>query len=314
MELRHLRYFVAVAEAGNVSQAADQVRISQPALSRQIHDLEIEMGVALFERAGRALQLTGAGEDLLAHGRKVLKEAEAFRERARVLHRGDSGVLHVGATPQSLQRLFPAVLSRFRQTLPGVDVRLTEGNTITLVDLIQKGALHLALTAYYPELRAGSRIVGVVPLLAVCSGKTSVRRDTIEVRALEDIQILILQRGYGSRDLFDAACRTAHIRPNVFLESNAPGTLLSLAKAGFGTAILPATVSMQANGLTIQKLVQDSTPLEIQAALHWNPQRFLPPYAERFAEELSAQAAKEYADVAASWAARPGARSRRRKR
>src|SRR5215469_10077093 len=101
MELRHLRYFIAVAEGASVSKAADAIRVSQPALSRQIHDLEKEVGVALFERTGRRLHLTGAGEDLVAYARKVLNEAAAFRERARILHSGDTGVLRVGATPQS---------------------------------------------------------------------------------------------------------------------------------------------------------------------------------------------------------------------
>ncbi|HXV24339.1 MAG TPA: LysR family transcriptional regulator [Alphaproteobacteria bacterium] len=300
MDLRHLRYFVAVAESGTVSKAADKVRISQPALSRQIHDLESELGVALFERAGRRLHLTGAGEDLLAHGRKVLNEAEAFRERARVLHRGDTGVLHVGATPHSLQRLFPAVLNRFRRVLPGVDIRLTEGHSAMLLDLIRTGTLHLAFTTYQPELRKASRLVGVVPLLAISHSERRGQWNTIEVRALEDIPLLLLQRGFGTRELFEAACHVAHIRPNIFLESDAPATLLSLAKAGCGIAILPATVRLQGSGLTIQKIVQDGVPLEFRVAVHWDPQRFLPPYAERFAEELSAYAAKEYATVAVS--------------
>src|SRR5215471_16134487 len=167
MELRHLRYFVAVAEnGGNVSRAAGKIRISQPALSRQVHDLESELGVVLFERAGRRLYLTGAGEDLLAYGRKVLNEAAAFRERARILHGGDTGVLRVGATPQSLQRLFPAVLGRFRRALPGVDVRLIEGNSAVLLELIRQGQLHLALTTYAPELRSAARLVGALPLFA----------------------------------------------------------------------------------------------------------------------------------------------------
>jgi len=294
MELRHLRYFVAVAETENASRAAGLLRISQPALSRQVHDLEAELGVALFERAGRNLRLTGAGEDLLVYGRKVLKEAEAFRERARALHRGDAGVLHVGATPQTLQRLFPAVLRHFRQHLPSIDVRLTEGHPATLFDLLRRGGLHLAITAYRPELSAAFRAAGVVPLLAVGNGRARKERATIELRALEDVPLLLLQRGFGSRDLFDAACQVAGIRTNVFLESSAPTTLLSLAQGGCGLAILPATVALPRSGLMVQKLVQDGKPLEIRLAVHWNPLRHLPPYAERFAEELLAASRREY--------------------
>jgi len=297
MELRHLRYFVAVAETENVSRAAGRVRISQPALSRQIHDLEAELGVALFERAGRNLRLTGAGEDLLVHGRKVLNEADALRERARALHRGDAGVLHVGATPQTLQRLFPTVLRRYRRYLPSVEVRLTEGHPAALHDLLRRGGLHLAITAYRPELKAAFRPAGAVPLLVIGSGGARKTRATIELRALEDAPLLLLQRGFGSRDLFDAACQFARIRTSIFLESSAPATLLAFALGGCGLAILPATVALPRSGLAVQMLVQDGKPLEIRLAVQWNPLRHLPPYAERFAEELAAESLREYGGV-----------------
>src|SRR5262245_10558306 len=300
MELRHLRYFMAVAEVGSVSRAADLVRVSQPALSRQIHDLEGELGVRLFARAGRRLHLTGPGEDLVAYGRKVLNEAAAFRERARILNGGDTGVLRVGATPQSLQRLFPPVLSRFRQALPGVDVRLIEGTSAGLLELIRKGEVHLGLTTYEPELREGSRLVGVLPIFAISKGERRDQEDRIEVRALEDVPLLLLRPGFGGRDLFDAACQMAHIRPNIFLESGAPSTLLALAKADCGIAILPATVSLRDPGIAVRKLLQDGAPLEVRIAVHWNPQSFLPPYADRFAAELAAYAVKEFADAAAA--------------
>jgi DNA-binding transcriptional LysR family regulator len=306
MDLKHLRYFVAVAETGNVSNAAGRIRISQPTLSRQVHGLERELRILLFERAGRKLHWRRRG---LARLRaKGPERAEAFGERACVLRRGDAGVLHAGATPQSLQRLFPAVLHQFHQTLPGVEVRLTESHAAMLLDLIRRGVLHLAVTIYQPELHAGSRIVGTMPLLAVSNGEREERRDVVEVRTLENKPLLLLHRGFGTRDLFDAACHMAHIRPNIFLESSAPTTLLALAKAGCGVAILPGTVSLPRADLTIQKLVQEGTPVEFRLAVHWNPRRFFPPYAERFVEVLSAIAAKEYAGVAEHLGTKPNSR------
>jgi len=298
VELRHLRYFLAVAEAGTVSRAAVRIRISQPALSRQVHDLEAELGVRLFNRAGRTLRLTGAGEDLLAYGRSVLKEADAFRERARILQRGDTGVLHVGATPQTLQRLFPAVLNRFRRILPAVDVRLIEAHPAALLDLIRKGDLHLAFTTYQPELSAAYHPAGVVPLLAVGMRSRAKQRGPIDVRDLDGAPLLLLQRGFVTRELFDAACRVARIRQSIFLESSAPAVLLALAKAGCGVAILPGTVAFNERGLTLRRLVQDGAPLEAHLAVHWNPERFMPPYGRRFAEELAAYARNEFAEHA----------------
>jgi DNA-binding transcriptional LysR family regulator len=104
-----------------------------------------------------------------------------------------------------------------------------------------------------------------------------------------------IQRGYGSGDLFDAAARIAHIRTNVFLESNAPATLLALVKAGCGAAVLPGSVALPRAGYSLQMLVQDGKPLGIAGAMHWNPRNVLPPYAERFAQELARRARREFA-------------------
>lgn len=292
MELRHLRYFVAVAETENVSKAAAALRLSQPALSRQIHDLEAELNIALFERSGRQLRLTGAGEDLLSYGRRVLDEAGTFRERARAIGSGEAGVLRVGATPQSLQRLFPMLIQRFRRIMPGVELHLTEGDMIMLVEALRRGSVHLAFTGYHPEFGAAYLPVYAVPLFAV--GKGRQRGSTVEVKELEDVPLLLLHRGYGARTLFDAACRIAHVRTNIVLESNASATLLALARAGVGVAVLPGTIAIPRGGLNVRRLIQDRKPVEMQTAVHWNPRHFLPPYAERFARELAEHARREF--------------------
>ncbi len=294
MDLRHLRYFVAAAEQGSVSRAAVTLHVSQPALSRQIHDLEAELKVALFERAGRGLRLTGAGHDLLTHARRTLDSAGAFRERARAIGSGEAGVLRVGATPQTLQRLFPALINRFRRIMPGVEMRLTEGDTASLVEALRRGSLHLAFTLYQPEFGAACVPAGTSQMFVIGDRRQRHRAGTIEIAALEDVPLLLLQRGYGTRDLFDAACRVARIRTNIFLESNAPGTLLALVKAGCGLAVLPATVALPGKEFSVRKLAQDGKPLTMQVAVHWNPRHLLPPYAERFAQELAQHARREF--------------------
>lgn len=294
MDLRHLRYLVAVADRGNVSRAAAALKVSQPALSRQIHDLEAELKVALFERAGRSLRLTGAGEDLLAYARRALDSAAAFRERATAIGGGETGVLRAGATPQSLQRLFAPLIQRFRHLMPNVEVRLTEGDSRALIEGLKRGDLHIAFTSYQPEFGVSSLPGGTVQMFAVAGEGFRGRKSTIEIDELEDEPLLVLQRGYGSRDLFDAVCRLAHVRVNIFLESNAPATLLALAKAGCGLAILPNTVLLPQHGYSIRKLVREGRPLAVATAVHWNPRHLLPSYANRFAQELARHARGEF--------------------
>jgi LysR family nitrogen assimilation transcriptional regulator len=126
VELRHLRYFVAVAEAGSVSLAARRLNGTQPALSRQIRDLEQELGVRLFDRIGRKIVLMVDGDELLGHARRLLADTEAFRERAQALGGGESGVLRIGGTPQFIEAALPEVLARYRRARPVVEVRVIE--------------------------------------------------------------------------------------------------------------------------------------------------------------------------------------------
>src|SRR5713226_5503096 len=126
MELRHLRYFVTVVDAGGVSRAAARLNISQPALSRQVRDLETELGVSLFDRRGGRLVLTGEGEDLLTHARQLLTDADSLSERAGALRGGDEGIIRVGVAPLTLESLLPPFLIRHQRRHPRIEIRLAE--------------------------------------------------------------------------------------------------------------------------------------------------------------------------------------------
>src|ERR671937_182020 len=132
MNLRHLRAFATVVDVGGFARAATRLHLSQPALSRQIHALESDLGVPLFDRIGRRVQLTSEGEDLLRRGRRLLAEADAFTERASALRKGETGILRVGATPQVIESTLADFLAGFRERCPGVEVQLVEegGNNL----------------------------------------------------------------------------------------------------------------------------------------------------------------------------------------
>jgi len=296
MELNQLRYFVSIAELGTVSEAAERLHKSQPVLSRQIQGLQASLGIALFESVGRNLRLTGAGEELLKYARTVLDDAEALKERADALRSGTEGILRVGATPQTLERLFPRLLEHFHRIMPAVDVRLTESTSDALIGHLERGEVHLALATYQPKLRSSSKkILARSGLFAVSKGLLKRKSGKINVSELEEFPLLLLHRGFGSRDLFDAACRLEHVRPKIVLESSSYGTLMALARVDYGVAILPATIDIRRPaGLSVQRVVQKGALIERYFAVHWNPKRFLPPYSERFIEELVKCAAKEY--------------------
>jgi DNA-binding transcriptional LysR family regulator len=293
MELRHLRYFVSVAEAASVSKAALRVHICQPALSRQIRDLERELGLRLFDRIGRRIQLTTEGEDLLRASRDVLAHAEALTERARSLVSGGTGLLRVGATPQAMQSVLARFLSNFHRARPGVDVRLTEDGGVRLYELVERGDLHVALSGILAGHLLQSRPLFPIRVLAVMAPRPKWRRrTTIEVTELASEPLLLLTREFGSRQLFDAACRIAHLQPRVVLESREPHSLITLAEAGQGVAIVPSTVQFVSKRVQIAPLLQGGMSLGVWGGVAWDPRRALPIYATRFIEDLAAYAAR----------------------
>jgi DNA-binding transcriptional LysR family regulator len=171
INLRHALTFITVADLGTVSKAAAQLRIAQPALSRQIGALEQELGLKLFDRVGSRLVLTGEGEQLLGDCRVLLNYASTVSERAQLLQRGDTGVLKVASSPQVIEGVLAGFLSEFAGRYPNVQVKLVEvlGWPET-VAMLERGEIHLGQTlvrAVQPgDTRFGTHPLEPVDLLA----------------------------------------------------------------------------------------------------------------------------------------------------
>src|SRR5262245_554629 len=283
MELRHLRYFVSVAEAASVSKAALRVHISQPALSRQIHELQTELGVRLFDRVGRGIRLTAEGEDLLASARDVLTRVESLGARARALGDGTIGVLRVGATPQTMQSILPGFLTRYRRSRPGIDVQLVEEGGARLLSLVEEGSLHLAMSGVLTGTRLERRLLFPIRVLAVTARKPRGKRVVaIDVRELVGEPLLLLREDFGTRQLFDAACRIAHLQRRIVLESGEPNSLVALAEQGHGLAVVPSTVRFTSKSVRTIPVLQDGKSLGTWGCVFWDARRALPTYATSF--------------------------------
>jgi DNA-binding transcriptional LysR family regulator len=150
MELRHFRYFVAVAEAENVSRAALKLHVSQPGLSRQIRDLEDEIGFQLFERSAKSLRLTTAGKVLLTEARAVLLHAEDAVKKARAVAGGTSGEINIGYAPSLTVQILPAALRKFQEAFPNVRVALHDLSTEEMLAQLGEKKLQIALTVRPP--------------------------------------------------------------------------------------------------------------------------------------------------------------------
>jgi DNA-binding transcriptional LysR family regulator len=157
MELRHLRYFVAVAEEQNVTRAAARLHVSQPPLTRQIHDLEQELGVALFERNGRSVRLNQAGRAFLKTARKILKDVDAGIQSVRAVAAGGESELHLGYAPSPTVEILPKLLRAYHKKLPRVRVVLHDHSSPEMLAGLREGRLHAAIMMQ-PSARAGRGI------------------------------------------------------------------------------------------------------------------------------------------------------------
>jgi LysR family transcriptional regulator, cyn operon transcriptional activator len=294
MNLRHLRTFVTVADAGSFGRATARLNLSQSAASRQIIALEAELGIPLFDRIGRRLRLNSEGEDLLWRSRRLLTDAETLGERAQALKGGQIGTLRVSAPPQVIENILAPFLNKYLRHHSGVEVQLVEGGGSKAHDQLDHGDVNLAHIAS-DIARFGSRLLYPIYVMAVLPRTHQVsRRPVLDIASLADEPLLLLRQDFGARSWFDAACNVAGVNPRVLLESGAPHTLIALAGVGYGIAVLPSNVQILRGAVRAVPIVHRDAAIGKWAVIAWNPHRFLPPYAEQFANELVAHVQRAY--------------------
>lgn len=293
MDLRRLRTFITVVEHGTVSSASLHLRIAQPALSRQIRDLEEELGIRLFDRVRRRLVLTAEGEQLLHDCRAIFGAVDSLRERAQLLRQGDSGILRVAATPQTIDGVFATFLHRFAANRPNVQIKLVEAVGAGHAAMLERGEVHVTVSLMLPS-QADSPFIEsfeLTPLEFLAASHESLEVGTagdVEISHLSAYPLLLLDTSFYVRTTFDAACRLARVKPDIFIESRTPHALLALAEAGHGVAVVPSVLPTNRYRLRIARITHRRKPLQEAYAVLWDRRRVLPPYARDFCESLAA--------------------------
>ena len=290
MNLKHVRTFVAVAESGTVSAAAETLRITQPALSRQIQALQREVGLRLFDHLNRRLVLTTNGEEFLRHCRALVAQADATRASAQSLGRGKTGVLRIGGAPQTLARFFPSFLRRYGRSHPNIRIDLIEASGARQIEMLERGSLHFAVTIIFGgHAHLKMHPLPAVPLLVVAHRRYGLgARGVVDVRRLDGLPVLLVDRGQAARATFYAVCRVARVTTIVRFEGNAPHTLAALAEAGYGVAIVPGTLDFKSKRVQTIRLQHNSEPVTLLLAVQWDDRRPLPSHAEDFPSLFSA--------------------------
>jgi DNA-binding transcriptional LysR family regulator len=265
MDLRHLRYFHAVAEELSFSKAARRLRIAQPALSRAVQELEAEVGSLLLDRSRRAMRLTPGGEVMLREAGFLFERLDEAVRRVRRASAGEEGELRLGYIGPPTRAFLGGLLKAFRKRYPRVTIVLEERTPERVWEMVSKGRLSVGLTR--PVL--AHEALGLQSLLLcqekLCAAVPSTHRlaaaETLGWGELagEDIVILARREGAGSHDTILAACAAAGFTPHFVHTPSVISTILRYVEAGSGIGIVPESVTPESDDVVLIPLVPRET-------------------------------------------------------
>lgn len=290
MELRHLKYFMAVAEELHFGKAARRLHVSQPPLSRQIRQLEEELGVELFERSSRRVELTAAGRYYMAEVNKAMAVLDEAGRTVRSVASGEEGALKVGFVgPASLSR-FPEVVREFRRRFPNIRLTIRAMSTYHQLDLMNRGRLDAGFARLFGHDMHGlnTRLFLREPYaLAIPAGHRLHGRRGVSLSDLHGEDMIFYPRHYQPKlhDALIAAFERAGVTPDIVQEANTEQSTLALVAAGMGVALVPASSENGCpQGVGIVSLEQGLPPWEV--SIVW-PRHGHGPVMERLLEVAS---------------------------
>ena len=248
MNTKQIEYALALSETLNFSQVAEQLGITQPALSKQIQHLEKELGVKLFDRNHSPLTLTSAGEYFVRNARELVYKEEQLRKALEKFSSGENGRLVIGVTPFRSLYLMPELVKKIRSEYPGVHVSLQELNSTQLRKDAAEGKFDLAIV----NLPVDTSLLDVTPLepdtLVLAVHKSMVEKlpenkdgqyPAVDFEQVKDLPFVVLSQGQELRQLFDGLCTSADFQPNIAAEVMGVTSAWAMARAGVGAALLP---------------------------------------------------------------------------
>ncbi|MFC4766773.1 LysR family transcriptional regulator [Effusibacillus consociatus] len=242
MELRQIKYFIEVAKREHFTEAADALHVAQSAISRQIANLESELGVQLFVREGRNVRLTPEGQIFLEHMEIAINEIEKAKQEIDEFLDPEKGTIRVGFPTSLAAHTLPMVISAFREKYPNVGFQLRQGSFKNLIDSVIKGEINLAFIGPVPtnisEIKGRifflEKIVALLPSNHVLADRSSIRLDQLRTDSF-----VLFPPGFVLRNIVVEACQQMGFKPNVSFEGEDIDAIKGLVAAGLGVTLLP---------------------------------------------------------------------------
>lgn len=276
IDLRHLRYFLVVAEELHFSRAAERLDIAQPPLSQMIRRLEHELGVSLFHRTKRQVSLTDAGVVFCEEAKRTLAQAERAIRCARRANSGELGRLMVGFIGSAAYSVLPSIVRRFREQYPDVDLTLQELSTIQQVHALRNGQLQVGfLRPFGQEPTLRYKVILQEPLVIALPEHHRLSPQTkIRMGMLADEPFILFPRTLAP-ELYDqiiSLCQHARFSPHVVQEAMQLPTIVSLVAAGIGVAVIPASLQNLGRTGVSYRTIREPTP-KAELVVAWSTEK-----------------------------------------
>ncbi|MCT1903316.1 LysR family transcriptional regulator [Oceanobacillus sojae] len=265
MELRQLKYFVAVAEREHVSEAALELHVAQSAISRQISNLERELGVQLFERVGRNVHLTTIGRIFLTHIKSALKGVDYAKKQVDEYLDPERGSIKIGFPTSLASNLLPTVLSAFKKKHPHIRFQLRQGSYNFLIEAVRNREIDLAFLGPVPDNQPD--IIGKVLFMEnfyalIPRSHSKSAEEKIAAEDLEHENFVLFPEGYVLHQLVIDFCIRSGFTPNIYSQGEDLDAIKGLVAAGMGITLLPENAFNDLNTAYSSKVAIDNSPLK----------------------------------------------------
>jgi DNA-binding transcriptional LysR family regulator len=300
-----LRAFVAVAEIGKLTIAAERLFLSQPTLTRHIQALETELGTPLFERlrGRRPLVLTEAGSAFLLQARVILSEVDRARAMVEEIRLASTGAIRIAASPARMRALVVPAFIAFNQTRPDQQIHLIEADYGSEFDFVDRGTVDLAVgtpVVDMPNIRWDKLYESKFYAL-VTPGHRFASRAFVDIEELAEEHLLLHTHGKNARASFEFVLHIDGLLPQSVFESQVQETVLSLAEVGFGVALVVDSVPLSGYKLEAIPVLHHRRQIKIQRAVAWHRNRPLSTAAQEFIFVLKQEAANRSTDGYTPW-------------
>lgn len=284
MDIRDIQYFLAMVEEGNISAAAKRLHMAQPPLSRQLKQLEEQLGVTLFERGKRKIKLTAAGHLMRTRAEQIMELLNTTTKELHDFDIGLRGILSIGAVTASGATLLPNLIKKYRSKYPNVTFRIREGETSRITELLDRGIVDLGMvrTPFDTEIYQSITLPNE-PLVVVYNPEhptmLHIAAPTIDLVDLADKPLMIHRK---FEEQLTNCCRPLGFKPHILCESDDVMPLLTWADANIGIAVVPRSAFglIPRTNLVVKEITNPS--LETSAAIIWVRNRYMPATALHF--------------------------------